>query len=411
MNGSMKKIALGNTLFFKLYNWLHSGKYWRVPIAALQSGAQQPVQILQSEQTCELVLPHFLGRDKPAPLCRSVPEIAITCLSNAVLTLDAANFYMDGRLLVETLPSVPMGVANYAGSMVRCNNTDTAMLRGIQDALFQPGKSLLLGGNGAGNYYHWLLEVLPKLGLLNQSTLDALGIEQILLGEQVQRIPSFQAALMAVLAARGITAPLVVLPYGQTVRVEHGFHITSPNAVLLNALDKAFPNSHGYFSRGMLAEYADIFRPLAKVVAFAPKKIFLMRKASSLSAYNKRHFNQDEVFAIFARYGFEAVVVEDYSFFEQIYLFSQASHIVGASGAFWANVIFCSPGCKAASWLVPEFEDFLVYSTLAHYFACEMYFVQAQAEQLGDMHGSYRLDSLRVEQFCQQLEQTNFFVN
>ena len=85
------------------------------------------------------------------------------------------------------------------------------------------------------------------------------------------------------------------------------------------------------------------FLPLAKKFD-NNTKVFLDRSSSS---YNHCQIkNNDEIIDFFKRKGFTIYNPEKLSIQQQVYLFNQASIIVGAHGAAFTNIIFCKPSTK-----------------------------------------------------------------
>jgi capsular polysaccharide biosynthesis protein len=81
----------------------------------------------------------------------------------------------------------------------------------------------------------------------------------------------------------------------------------------------------------------------------APSKVFLTRGDQPL-----RRFRQEKELAdILKGYGFVSVQPEQFSVAEQIAIFSQADVIVGATGAGFANAVYCKPGALVIE-LMPE---------------------------------------------------------
>jgi capsular polysaccharide biosynthesis protein len=70
------------------------------------------------------------------------------------------------------------------------------------------------------------------------------------------------------------------------------------------------------------------------------RKLYLSRSATS----RRRIQNEAEVLEVLTPVGFECVRPETLSVREQIALFSQASHIVGPSGAAMTNMLFAPAG-------------------------------------------------------------------
>lgn len=103
---------------------------------------------------------------------------------------------------------------------------------------------------------------------------------------------------------------------------------------------------------------------------------------------NRRNDNQDELFRIASDYGFESFSPERLSFLEQVNAFSSASALVGASGAAWAGMVFCTKPINCLSWLPPGYEDFSSYSTMANLLGHSMRFLKSSLLSRGNSgHG------------------------
>ena len=74
-----------------------------------------------------------------------------------------------------------------------------------------------------------------------------------------------------------------------------------------------------------------------------------------------------------------------------VYFFQNAEIIIGPSGAFWSNLIFCQAGTKAISWLPEKISSFSTYSTLAKYFGVKKKFLVAKSLNK-NMHGEYTVN-------------------
>jgi capsular polysaccharide biosynthesis protein len=118
------------------------------------------------------------------------------------------------------------------------------------------------------------------------------------------------------------------------------------------------------------------------------KKLFLLR--GNVGSHNKRDYNEKEIYTYLQSKGYIGVKVEEYSFLEQVFLFNNADYIIGPSGAFWTNLIFCKAGVKAISWLPKKVSEFSVYSTIANYFGVEMKFIFSKSLD-GNLHGRYSI--------------------
>lgn len=253
-------------------------------------------------------------------------------------------------------------------------------------------------GSGAFNWYHFVVEMLPKIFLLSQSE----GIPKdlpLILPEEARRIRSFADALAAVAGDR----PKIFLKRGEHVLVKD-----------LLVVDEV---SYGPFGlpKGEFPIVADYAQHDAALAAFAmhlrtrlletsraagasgPRRIYLVRKEGV-----RRDHNQAELLTIAERYGFTPVAPETLSLPDQARLLLDAEYLIGASGAAWAGLLFCGAPIHGISWLPPEFREFCSYATLAGLLGHSLTFIPAIPEKAirssDDVYeAGYRVDPAAFE--------------
>ena len=213
---------------------------------------------------------------------------------------------------------------------------------------------VFLGGNGSGNYYHWLLEIVTKLQVLTQLP-EAAGLP-LLVSQRVAELPSF-GEILRVLAperewislAEGVSYdvakvifidPLVTAPFHVLdCKFRANYFLTRPEAIhyLREAVAPALGDLNG---------------------SAWPQRIFLARG-------DRRAFNQEELIAVAGRHGFVAVRMEEHSFLKQAAYFANAKEIIGPTGAAWSNLVFANEACRALCWIPEELEEFAAFSNIA----------------------------------------------
>ena len=190
--------------------------------------------------------------------------------------------------------------------------------------------NLAQGGSG-NNYFHFIFDLIPKIYLLKK----ILPIESIDFF-YVPKITAWQNKIYSLLNIdkkklidsnkfRHIQGDLIIA-------VSHPWYFKND----IQTETKNIPN--------WVIEHNRIkFLPLMKKFD-NNKKIFLDR---SSSIYNHcQIINNNEIINILEKKGFTKYNVEKLDFEEQIYLFNQASTIIGAHGAAFTNLIFCKPETK-----------------------------------------------------------------
>ena len=67
---------------------------------------------------------------------------------------------------------------------------------------------LFMGGNGSFNYYHWLIEIAPKLLYVNKEILIEHDVDFIVCDIKVEEVASFSRILNILLAENGVNTPV-----------------------------------------------------------------------------------------------------------------------------------------------------------------------------------------------------------
>lgn len=190
--------------------------------------------------------------------------------------------------------------------------------------------SLLSGGGGNSNYYHWLYDVLPRIYLCE----ELVGLDNIDYFLVPENSFSFQKST---LEALGIDREKLI----SSKDVQH---LGCKRLIATN-----HPNStHFDVPKWVVQWLRRKFLPLAETVDFEFR--------SKLSSYvyisrgdtpNKRNIlNEKEVISFLKQKGFTSYKLADLSLPEQICLFSNAKVIVGAHGAGLSNLAFSSPATR-----------------------------------------------------------------
>lgn len=236
---------------------------------------------------------------------------------------EAAVFDDRDRLIPELSPDVGSAERHRVYSEPRWGRP--AIRRGTAVCLVTPG--------ARNNYYHWLLELLPKIHLAEQAGVGLHELPWILLGH------SGAAYQLETLAMLGVDAARVVnVSSGTNERVERLIMPTHPSA-----RDRIEPWAVGFVRERLL--------PLA-AAGVGPEKIYIDRG----TAGRRPLLNNAEVRSRLEAAGFLSVDPGTLPVREQIALFRDARVIVGAHGAAFANIAFCRPGARLVELLPPAYQ-------------------------------------------------------
>lgn len=199
----------------------------------------------------------------------------------------------------------------------------------------------LVGGT-TRNYIHWLTEYATKLALIDDVGLLA-GVPLVI---DVDLPPQVMEAVHLIAGEREI----IYVAQGDVLKVKKLFVITPVFYVpfdyksQFNFLEmhdeELFPiiNSNAFLGlREKLASKGKL--PINKGINFS--KIFVKRSSDF-----RKIVNLKSIESLLISDGFIIITPEQYSFVEQISIFSQAKVVVGQAGAALGNIIFCNRGCK-----------------------------------------------------------------
>ena len=254
-------------------------------------------------------------------------------------------------------------------------------------------RGIFLAGNGASNYYHWLIEILPKCNFIFELDSEFENYP-LLVDRSAKNYSSFQDSLKFFIENR----PVIYIDNNVNYLVEELIVFTTPSLIPFNLKEKVQPQvqdfafhreSLDYVSQRLLAHYYPSEHKL-------PKRIFLSQRTP------RRAYNQDEIFACFEEYGFVQVFPAELSLQEQITLFRDADYIVGATGAAWTNLIFCKPTSHCLCWMDQFASGFASFSNLARYSSTKLSYIyyDSGAKSTADLYSNdYLLQTKLVLQW------------
>lgn len=186
----------------------------------------------------------------------------------------------------------------------------------VHEKLFSANKPWIVK-----NYYHWLLEFLPKISVFidppSETMADLLKDAKILLpfsptgwrGESLRML--------------GVTGEQVYVAPREHLKVDQ--LLFTPNYGKLYNL----PQWAIEWLRGRFLPYVQ--EPVSE-----KRRIYISRR----KAANRHIQNEEQVLQLLGRYGFEEILLEDINLADQVALFSQAEVVVGPHGAGFSNMVF-----------------------------------------------------------------------
>jgi hypothetical protein len=176
------------------------------------------------------------------------------------------------------------------------------------------------------HYFHWMVQVLPRLHLLKAS---GFAIDRYLLSPLRH---SYQHETLAMLD----------IDEASIIEVDGQFCVQARELVIPSVPPWVMPTWVGSFLRGNL---------LKEPPPAARERLYIPRDPPAA-----RHVrNEDEVLGVLADFGFRPFYPERVSVREQAETFASAEAIAGPHGGGLTNLVFSRPGTKVFEFFPPSF--------------------------------------------------------
>jgi len=184
----------------------------------------------------------------------------------------------------------------------------------------------VLGAFGDFQYYHWLLDALPKIGLLKNAGIDIDKIDHFVFREistDFHRETLQLAGIQSDKIVESISGAKFLCDEVLDIRMSNFVGMTMPRFI---------PD---YLKKTILEKSSDTSSGHKRIYIGRPKK--LKRRGVE---------NEDDLVAMLSEYGFQHMEMENFSVKEQAQLFNSAEVIVTPHGGALANMVFCNTGTK-----------------------------------------------------------------
>lgn len=268
---------------------------------------------------------------------------------NAVVQ-KGATVVVDGRLMVfeeAADPRYDFVAGQYDTVFGSSISPDQALVHLYPVETLSVREGVLLSGRNDGNWYHWVIEYLPRLMMLQK------GLPEDIPLIVTDRTPKSGIELLRSLTSR----PLLTLNSDRAHLVEV-LHVVAPPVQVLDSTEVPWADGIRMNPEPLLSLRE---RVLTAVKSTVPtRRIFLRRRSS-----HRGLVNEPDLAKIALELGFEAVDPGSMTWQEQLELFSSASILVGASGAVMANYLFMARGSRILALTSVALHDFVLPAALA----------------------------------------------
>ena len=197
-----------------------------------------------------------------------------------------------------------------------------------------PGTSALIGAIGHDNFYHWMFDVLPRIGLIRDGALRS--IDQWIVARTTLAVAT------ELLARAGIDRSCIV-------EIGRGGHIECERLIVTSApgeICEPTPRSVAFLREALSPTTAINGNP-----APIARRIYVARRG------RRRVANEASLQGLFTRFGIEVVSMEGRSLDEQIAAFSGAELIIAPHGAALAHIIHARVGATLLELMPPDYNN------------------------------------------------------
>lgn len=274
------------------------------------------------------------------------PHLVARLVEGRVLGRQSAVLTRDGDVVLDASPVLTPGCMRFGAAQ------DPEMHRALRRYVWLPAPRridapiVVAGCAGAGNYYHWLLEALPRLLAVREAGLLA--------AESAIAIPrSRLPAIAESLEILGID-PTRCIPMGSLTQ------LASREVIASTAIGHLLGPTPD-LARSLRQAYLGAARP------FASRRLLVLRRGA------RRIGEETALVEALRPFGFEPVRLETLSFVEQIGAFAGAEAVVAPHGAGLSNLVWCGRETRVleilpASYLHPCFRVLAAAVGLRHDF-------------------------------------------
>ena len=191
--------------------------------------------------------------------------------------------------------------------------------------------SIVSGRDAKENYYHWLIDVLPRLIILQKEIKKKKSLNLL--------VPNYSKNYQK-------ESLDCLIKYKKTNFINFNkYKFMQFEQIILSSNNEKFE----YFNFSLLSILKNKILVEAKKKfrksQYEYTKIFISRSDANLK-YKRNLINDVEIENYLIKKGFKKLVLSNYSFLEQALIFNNTKLIIGLHGAGLANILFCKKNTK-----------------------------------------------------------------
>ena len=197
--------------------------------------------------------------------------------------------------------------------------------------------SLLTGGGGNSNYWHWLFDVLPRIGLFNKAS-NIKEIDFFLIPDDIKKFQNETLNALNISESKRLTSKKF-----RHIKAKK-LIVTDHPVVISGDATKDIMNMPVWISKWLKESFIKNNKPNNNNNF---KNIYIDRSETNKNYQIQRVIeNENEIKNLLIEKGFTSIKLHETNFSDQVQLFNNADRIVGLHGGGFANLAFCKSGTK-----------------------------------------------------------------
>lgn len=202
-------------------------------------------------------------------------------------------------------------------------------------------------------YFHWMLDVLPRIALIRQT---GIAPDKFVVNTHGASLLPFQDETLTMI---GIPPEARIVMNGQD-------HLQADRLLVPSLIGARshYPEWAIAFVREAFGAYVN------EPQAGGFEKIYVSRE----DAQYRNVVNEGQVADFLAKYGYKKIVLSEWTVEEQIRIFASARRIVAPHGSNLTNLLFCRPGAQVLEIFSPHYVN-AIYWVLSNHARLDYYYV------------------------------------
>lgn len=326
--------------------------------------------IREKEKTIVFVPPHVGDNEKGEEHEYEVPDLYCGEIENALIVGETNIIVSNRTLLTDVTPGLLKRVDLSYGDLLI--NTDKYAIIYKKNQTYIDEKAICLIKAGNYNYYHYMVETLSRLVLIDE--VEEYRSLPLLVDSVVKDNKNFIELMNK---CNIYNHPIIWIEKNIHYKIRELVYASCAVFMPGNLRDRYSIVESDFIVSGWLLKKLQDRLKYNLNVAKGYKQIIISRSDIA----NSRLQNESEVVHILNECGYEAVYPEKMTIEEQAGIFGASNRIVATSGGAMANIIFCQPETEVFC-IIPDKHKFYLYSSMAYLLNIKYHVIDAEIKKL-----------------------------